>query len=177
MDLPKLPGGWVWRVGGRFAVKTPTGEERYFVHAAKYDHNGHIQDEYVAARDTRAEAIARVAAMVEAVAQPPERESSSEYRAAGLMSPTARRNEIRRIIRELKLPNDRSIDDLPILEQVAKVDAASDILFRFHSNEVAGEAAKKLGCTPDELRKVMDDMLRWSPVEAVVGSENKEKAT
>ena len=57
-DLPKLPGGWVW-----YGLREYPGTTEWLAEATTENGDGGVW----ANADTRAEAIARVAAMVEAV--------------------------------------------------------------------------------------------------------------
>lgn len=78
-------------------------------------------------------------------------QSSSDYRARGLMSPNARKNEFRRIIQELS-----GGKKYETMTEIHMMDGAADLGFRLYCAEVADLLAAKFGTTRQAVREALD---------------------
>ena len=87
-------------------------------------------------------------------------QSSSEYRAIGILSPNARRKELVRIISELRFPEESG---KPVSRE--EREAANDLCFRLFSKVVAGQMADDLGVTTLQVRRALSRAIEWTPAE------------
>lgn len=84
-------------------------------------------------------------------------QSSSDHRSKGLLSPNARTLEFRRIIKEMRYPEDKRDATIP------EIDGMQDLCFRLYSAEVADIMANRLGVTRQAFREALDAGLKWKP--------------
>jgi len=84
-------------------------------------------------------------------------QSSSDYRARGLISPNERWGLLRQLIAELRFPDAR----VAVTED--EISAAQDVCYRLYSIHVATMMAKRLGVSVDEYRRALDAALMWRP--------------
>lgn len=91
--------------------------------------------------------------------------SSSAHRDKGLMSPNYRRLELRRILKELRTPDDLN-EGKPLVPTRAEEDGAQDLCYRLYSEEAADLIAGRLGTTRQAVREALDAALKWTaPIE------------
>ena len=86
--------------------------------------------------------------------------SSSEYKYEGLMSPSARKRELERIIKELRVPGDIIPESLD--PDWREIHGAQDLCFRLYSKEMTELLAEILDVDPAKIRPALDQALLWS---------------
>ena len=83
-------------------------------------------------------------------------QSSSEHRDKGFLSPRMREQEFRRIVGELRYP-----EDVRREATREEIDGMQDLCYRLYSSEVADMMAERLGVTRHQIRETLDAALKW----------------
>ena len=88
-------------------------------------------------------------------------DSSSAHREKGLLSPRLRYHELKRIIAELRFPEEKHLPP-----QSSEISGAQDLCYRLFSEEVSNQMADELGVSGQQIRIALNNALRWSVKEA-----------
>lgn len=83
-------------------------------------------------------------------------QSSSAHRGFGLITRNQRRLEFKRIVSEMRYPEER---DLP--PTIDEIDGMQDLCYRLYSAEAAAKMAKHLGVSVQQVREALDIGVLW----------------